>query len=74
MTVLDKLMESKSDSRCFLRESSRWLMLKSPHRIIFVDTLKILFNTESSCFKKKVKISYDRSIKTHNYDAVNWQA
>ena len=52
-TVLNKWKEAKRDSkRCFLGVSSRWLMLKSPHRIKSVDTLYISFSMDCNWFKK----------------------
>ena len=51
--MLNKLKEAKRDSkRCFLGVSSRWLILKSLHRIKSVDTFYILFNMDSNWFKK----------------------
>jgi hypothetical protein len=53
LTVLNKLKEARRDSkRCFLEFTSRWFILKSPHKIKLVDTLYILFKIDSSWFKK----------------------
>ena len=53
LMVLYKLKDAKSDSkRVILEVFSRKLILKSPHRIMFVDTVYNLFKTISSWFRK----------------------
>ena len=51
--LLYKLKDAKSDSKQVILEVfSRKFILKSPHRIMVVDTLYNLFKTNSSWFKK----------------------